>query len=265
MRAPGRNPYNRGVSSRGSRWTTIASCTAIGASRAESRCARRRAAASHWCRPRPKRAQPRFAFPVPARQLFLLPDRVSRAGSGRCAGRRRRRRPADAVLPREERGARDLGRLSLRPRRRARDLRLRRGAPDRRARRMLPDLAADRPALYTPLGLFESWDRKVTAILNEVRGRARTGVSAPEEIVDMRQELDALRLVKDEHEIALMRRAAVIPPGAHRRAMERTRAGLARVPGRGRARARVPALRRPGGRLPFDRCRWSECLRAALP
>ncbi len=88
---------------------------------------------------------------------------------------------------------------------------------------VLPDLAADRPALYTPLGLYESWDRKVTAVLNEVRGRARTGVSAPEEIVDIRQTLDALRLVKDEHEIALMRRAAAISAGAHRRAMQRTR------------------------------------------
>ena len=40
-----------------------------------------------------------------------------------------------AVLPRKERGARDLGRLPLRSRRRARDLRLRRGASDRVAAR----------------------------------------------------------------------------------------------------------------------------------
>ena len=90
---------------------------------------------------------------------------------------------------------------------------------------MLADLAADRPALYTPLGLFAAWDRKVTDTLNELRGRARTGVSTPEEIVDVRHALDALRLVKDEHELALMRRAAAISCGAHRRAMERTRVG----------------------------------------
>ena len=53
----------------------------------------------------------------------------------------------------------------------------------------------------------------------------RTGVAAPEEIVDVRQALDALRLVKDGHEIALMRRAAEISAGAHRRAMDRTRVG----------------------------------------
>jgi Xaa-Pro aminopeptidase len=90
---------------------------------------------------------------------------------------------------------------------------------------VLPDLAADRPALYTPLGLFAAWDRRVTDLLNEVRNRARTGVTAPEEIVDVRQTLDVLRLVKDAHELALMRRAAAISAEAHRRAMERTRAG----------------------------------------
>jgi Xaa-Pro aminopeptidase len=90
---------------------------------------------------------------------------------------------------------------------------------------MLPDLAADRPALYTPLGLFAAWDRKVTDVLNEVRKRQRTGVASPEEIVDVRQTIDVLRLVKDEHEIALMRSAAAISAGAHRRAMDRTRVG----------------------------------------
>ncbi len=91
--------------------------------------------------------------------------------------------------------------------------------------KLLPDLASDRPALYTPLGLFPEWDRKITGVLNEVRGRVRTGVVAPEEIVDVRQSLDALRLVKDAHEVALMRRAAAISSGAHRRAMDRTHVG----------------------------------------
>jgi len=89
----------------------------------------------------------------------------------------------------------------------------------------LADLASDQPALYTPLGLFAPWDKKVTDLLNEVRSRARTGIAAPEEIVDVRQPLDALRLVKDEHELKLMRRAAEISAGAHRRAMETTRVG----------------------------------------
>lgn len=84
----------------------------------------------------------------------------------------------------------------------------------------LPDLASDREALYTPLGLFADWDRTTVATLNAVRERARTGVSAPAEVVDVRSILDRMRLVKDAHEIALIRRACAISVGAHRRAME---------------------------------------------
>ncbi|MCC7327048.1 MAG: aminopeptidase P N-terminal domain-containing protein [Burkholderiales bacterium] len=89
----------------------------------------------------------------------------------------------------------------------------------------LPEFASDQPSLFTPLGLFEPWDRRITQLLNDVRDRARTGVSAPGEVVDVRVVLDAMRLVKDEHEIGLMRRAGAISSGAHRRAMERTRPG----------------------------------------
>jgi Xaa-Pro aminopeptidase len=89
----------------------------------------------------------------------------------------------------------------------------------------LPDLASDRPALYTPLGLFDAWDRRITQLLNDVRARVRTGVSAPDEVVDVRGVLDGMRLTKDEHEVKLMRRAGAISGGAHRRAMARTRPG----------------------------------------
>jgi Xaa-Pro aminopeptidase len=90
----------------------------------------------------------------------------------------------------------------------------------------LPEIASDRPALFTPLGLFEPWDRRVTDLLNDVRARVRTGVAAPDEIVDVRAMLDTMRLVKDEHELALMRRACAISGGAHLRAMRATRPGM---------------------------------------
>jgi Xaa-Pro aminopeptidase len=92
-------------------------------------------------------------------------------------------------------------------------------------RQKLPDIASDRPALYTPLGLFDTWDRQVTDLLNEVRARVRTGVAAPDEVVDVRATLDAMRLVKDAHELSVMRRAAAISAAAHRRAMAVARPG----------------------------------------
>jgi Xaa-Pro aminopeptidase len=89
----------------------------------------------------------------------------------------------------------------------------------------LPDLAGDRPAIYTPLGLYPRWDETITQALNELRARVRTGVAAPESVVDVRAPLAAMRLHKDEHELRCLRRAAEISSRAHRRAMERTRPG----------------------------------------
>ena len=89
----------------------------------------------------------------------------------------------------------------------------------------LADETCDRPALYTPLGLYPGWDQTVTATLNEVRNRVRTGVAAPEAVVDVRAAVAAMRLIKDADEVNLLRRAAEISSGAHRRAMARTRPG----------------------------------------
>ncbi|MCC7041198.1 MAG: aminopeptidase P N-terminal domain-containing protein [Burkholderiales bacterium] len=89
----------------------------------------------------------------------------------------------------------------------------------------LRELAVDRPALYTPLGLFEAWDHRIVQLLNAVRAQVRTGVAAPDAVVDVRGILDDMRLVKDAHEIELMRRANAISSAAHRRAMARTRPG----------------------------------------
>jgi Xaa-Pro aminopeptidase len=87
------------------------------------------------------------------------------------------------------------------------------------------DLAADRPALYTPLGLYSHWDETVTMALNEVRHRVRTGIAVPETVVDVRAPLAAMRLYKDPQELPQIRNAADISSRAHRRAMERTRPG----------------------------------------
>src|SRR5438874_6919268 len=89
----------------------------------------------------------------------------------------------------------------------------------------LVDWTCDRPALYTPLGLHAEWDHAITAALNEVRNRVRTGIAAPETVIDVRGGIAAMRLIKDAEELKLMRRAAEISSLAHRRAMARTEPG----------------------------------------
>jgi Xaa-Pro aminopeptidase len=88
-----------------------------------------------------------------------------------------------------------------------------------------PPLLADRPALYCHLGADPGWDRRVMGWLNAVRAQARTGVTAPPDIRDVRTVLDEMRLIKDAHELDTMRAAAAITTDAHRRAMRAARPG----------------------------------------
>jgi Xaa-Pro aminopeptidase len=88
-----------------------------------------------------------------------------------------------------------------------------------------PKLLEDQPAIYYPLGSEADWDAHVLRWLNVVRARSRAGVAAPARMQDVRVLLDDMRLVKDEHEIGVMRRAAKIAAAAHRRAMQAAQPG----------------------------------------
>ena len=90
---------------------------------------------------------------------------------------------------------------------------------------MLPKLLADQPAVFCDVGENSEWDARLIQWLNAVRAQVRTGISAPGEIRDVRKLLDEMRLTKDAAELDIMRRAAVISAGAHRRAMRATRPG----------------------------------------
>ena len=88
---------------------------------------------------------------------------------------------------------------------------------------ILPKLIGNQSKLFYSLGASSDWDVKVTGWLNKVKDLARTGVSAPESVVDMRQLIDVQRLIKSPYEIDLMRRSANIAAGAHNRAMRFTK------------------------------------------
>ena len=90
----------------------------------------------------------------------------------------------------------------------------------------LPDLLADRDDVYVHLGDDAAWDARVLRWINAVRGRARSGVAAPDNIRDVRRLLDDMRLVKDAVELGTMRRAAAISVAAHREAMRTARPGV---------------------------------------
>ena len=90
---------------------------------------------------------------------------------------------------------------------------------------LMPKLLENQPALYYPVGVEAEWDARVMRWLNVVRARARTGVAAPERLHDVHVLLDDMRLIKDAHELGVMRRAGRIAAAAHRRAMQGARPG----------------------------------------
>jgi Xaa-Pro aminopeptidase len=89
----------------------------------------------------------------------------------------------------------------------------------------LATLLADQPALYYPVGADAQWDLRAMGWLNAVRANARAGIGAPERTQDVRALVDEMRLVKDEHELGVMRRAAAISAAAHRGAIQAARPG----------------------------------------
>jgi Xaa-Pro aminopeptidase len=94
---------------------------------------------------------------------------------------------------------------------------------------MLPEYLKNRATLYSPLAMgttnATAFEATVNKAIVAVRGMARAGFSAPASMVDVYGLIDEMRLIKDAHEIAIMRRAAEISSFAHARAMRTARPG----------------------------------------
>ncbi|WP_221765690.1 aminopeptidase P N-terminal domain-containing protein [Methyloradius palustris] len=86
-----------------------------------------------------------------------------------------------------------------------------------------PKLLANQPKLFYSLGADTSWDARMTGWLNQLRSQGRTGISAPDEIADIRKLVDEMRLYKSAYEIDIMRRSGRIAGIAHQRAMQVTK------------------------------------------
>ncbi|MFZ9337216.1 MAG: aminopeptidase P N-terminal domain-containing protein, partial [Limnohabitans sp.] len=84
----------------------------------------------------------------------------------------------------------------------------------------LPKLLENQTSVWFPFATHDGLSAQVEGWLNQVRGRARMGVSCPATQQDVCSLLDEMRLVKDATEQDTMRRAARISAGAHVRAMQ---------------------------------------------
>ncbi|MBP7127484.1 aminopeptidase P N-terminal domain-containing protein [Myxococcota bacterium] len=74
----------------------------------------------------------------------------------------------------------------------------------------LGDLLTNQPCLHLSFGLQPDLDRKVFAVVERLKGEARRGVCGPFRVIDPREFLRQMRLVKDREEIAAVERACQV-------------------------------------------------------
>ncbi len=76
-------------------------------------------------------------------------------------------------------------------------------------------------AVYFIFGCNKVLEQHISAAVVQAKGFVRKGIRAPEKLGDLGPILSELRLFKSDAELALMRRAATISVGAHKRAMQK--------------------------------------------
>ncbi|BCO25211.1 Xaa-Pro aminopeptidase [Rhodoferax lithotrophicus] len=92
----------------------------------------------------------------------------------------------------------------------------------------LPALLDGREAVWFPFATHKGLETRLDGWLGSLRARVRYGSLCPQTQRDLCGVLDEMRLVKDTHEQALMRRAGQISAAAHIRAMQMS-AGMLRA------------------------------------
>ncbi|MBL1142004.1 MAG: M24 family metallopeptidase [Proteobacteria bacterium] len=91
---------------------------------------------------------------------------------------------------------------------------------------IVPGLIEGHDRIFYNMGHDQNFDHRVLGWVNQIRDKVRTGVVAPDEFISLNHFLHDMRLYKSRHEIKLMRQAAKISAGAHKRVMTYCKPGL---------------------------------------
>jgi Xaa-Pro aminopeptidase len=91
---------------------------------------------------------------------------------------------------------------------------------------ILSGLIEGHERIFYNMGNDQNFDQRVLGWVKQIRGKSRTGVVAPDEFISLNHFLHDMRLYKSRHEIKLMRQAAKISSGAHKRVMKYCKPGM---------------------------------------
>ncbi|MDB5892321.1 MAG: family metallopeptidase, partial [Polaromonas sp.] len=90
----------------------------------------------------------------------------------------------------------------------------------------MPGLLANQSAVWFPFAIHKGLETRVDGWLGTLRARIRFGAECPQSQHDLCKLLDEMRLIKDAHEIGILRRAGQISAAAHVRTMKASAAML---------------------------------------
>ncbi|MCE2877970.1 MAG: aminopeptidase P N-terminal domain-containing protein [Comamonadaceae bacterium] len=93
---------------------------------------------------------------------------------------------------------------------------------------LMPQVLANQPTVWFPFATHHGLQTQVEGWLEQLRAKVRLGVGCPQSQRDLCGLLDEMRLIKDSHEVAILKRAGKISAQAHVRAM-RTSAAMLRA------------------------------------
>jgi Xaa-Pro aminopeptidase len=88
------------------------------------------------------------------------------------------------------------------------------------------ELLGNQPAVWWPFATHKGFESRMEGWMNAVRGKVRQFIFAPRAQNDLCVLVDEQRLIKDAHEVNVMRAAAEISAAAHKRAMIASAQGL---------------------------------------
>lgn len=91
---------------------------------------------------------------------------------------------------------------------------------------ILPGLLENRDRVFYTMGCNPTFDQQIISWVNQIRDKARSGVSTPNEFVALDHLLHDMRLFKSRHEVSVMRKASKIAARAHIRAMQKCKPGM---------------------------------------
>ena len=92
---------------------------------------------------------------------------------------------------------------------------------------ILPGLLENRDRVFYTMGCNPTFDQQIIGWVNQIREKARSGISTPNEFVALDHLLHDMRLFKSRSEISTMRQASKISAKAHIKAMQKCKPDMA--------------------------------------